>query len=317
MIGLLHRTTFRAMGTSCTIWATASEADRRHARRVLAAGRAEVEACERTLSRFDPSSDLSRLNDAAGKWVDVDSRLADALRLALRGRKATGGRFDPTILPALVAAGYDRTYEELEERPGRAASGWRAGAEVEVAPDADRARVERGAAVDLGGVGKGYSADRVLLAMRDAWDRLPGALVDLGGDIAVWGSPPDSGPWRIAVADPRRPGGSLGTVRIEEGGVATSGRHARRFGAGRALHHLIDPATGAPALEGPLAVTVVAPDPAWAEIHATALAVSSLERARVHVAGLSGVSAFWVPPIGAPEQLGVLPLEPALVGAAA
>jgi thiamine biosynthesis lipoprotein len=305
------------MGTSCTLSATAKIADRRHAHRALAAGRVEVEACERVLSRFDPSSDLSRVNSAAGGWVDVDPRLADALRLALRGREATDGRFDPTILPALVAAGYDRTYEELEERPARVAAGWRARAEIEVAPDADRARVERRAAVDLGGIGKGFAAARVLLAMRAAWDRLPGALVDLGGDIAVWGSPPDGGPWRIAVADPRRPRAALGIVHLEEGGVATSGRLARRFGPDRTLHHLIDPATGTPAVTGPLSVTVVAPDAGWAEIHATALAVSNLEQARAHVTGASGVSALYVPQEGAPERLGALPLEAAFAGAAA
>ena len=320
MTGALHHTSLRAMGTACTLSVTATSTDARRARQALAAGRAEVEACEQVLSRFDPASDLSRLNRAAGDWVEVDPRLAGALRLALRGRKATAGKFDPTILPALVAAGYDRTFEELEERPAVAAPDWRAGAEIEFAADGDRARVERGAAVDLGGIGKGFSATRTLQAMRGAWDRLPGALVDLGGDVAVSGVPPDRGPWRIAVADPepRRPGARLGVLRLDEGGVATSARHARRFGPGRTLHHLIDPATGAPAAVGPLAVTVVAPDAAWAEIHATALAISTLAQARAHVAAHSEISALYVPSEGAPEPLGALPLEAtAFAGAAA
>jgi thiamine biosynthesis lipoprotein len=311
MIGVLHHASFRAMGTSCTLSVTATDADRRHARRALDAGLAEVEACESALSRFDPSSDLSRLNSAAGDWVDVDPRLAGALRLALRGREATNGRFDPTILPALVAAGYDRSFEELDERPALAAPGWRAAAEIEVAADGDRARLERGAAVDLGGIGKGFSATRVLGAMRDAWDMIPGALVDLGGDVAVSGLPPDRGPWRIAVADPRRPEVQLGVLRLDDGAVATSGRHARRFGPGRALHHLIDPATGAPATSGPLAVTVVALDAGWAEIHATALAISTPAQARAHVAAQPEISALYVPFEGAPEQLGALPLDAA------
>jgi FAD:protein FMN transferase len=305
------------MGTSCTLAATASDADRRHARRALAAGRAEVEACERALSRFDPASDLSRLNDAAGSWVDVDPRLAGALRLAVRGREATYGKFDPSILPVLSAAGYDRTYEELAERPPQIAAGWRAGAEIEVAADSDRARVERGAAIDLGGIGKGFSAGRVLLAMREAWDRLPGVLVDLGGDIMVSGTPPDHGPWRIAVADPRRAGATLGVVHLEEGSVATSGRLARRFGPGRTLHHLIDPVTGVSAITGPLSVTVVAADAAWAEMHATALALSSLEQARAYVRTHADLSALYVPLEGAPEQLGMLPFDFALAGVAA
>jgi thiamine biosynthesis lipoprotein len=309
MIGRLHSTTFQAMGTACAVSVTARESDRLLARRALLAGTAEVEACERALSRFDPASDLSRLNRAAGEWVAIDERLERALRAALRIRTETAGRFDPTILPALVAAGYDRSFEQLDERPGRAATGWRAGAGIDLLRG--RARVERGAAVDLGGIGKGFSAARVLAAMRAAWPAMPGAIVDLGGDIAVGGMPPDRGPWRIAIADPsgRRP--TLGTLLLDEGAVATSGRNARRFGPSQSLHHLIDPSTGEPASSGPLAVTVVARDAADAEGHATALAISSLADARTRLAGHSELAALFVDAVGQAHAIGELPLAPA------
>ena len=116
-----------------------------------------------------------------------------------------------------------------------------------------------GTAIDLGGIAKGWSAERALEAMRDAWPGMPGGLVDLGGDLALWGRTPEGGPWRVAVADPRHPGARLATLLVDGGGVATSGRDRRRFGPGRSLHHLIDPATGEPARGGPLTVTVVAP----------------------------------------------------------
>ena len=164
MNGRLHHSSFRAMGTACTVSVTAREADRLRARQALVAASTEVEACERALSRFDPASDLSRLNAASGEWVEIDRRLERALRAALRLREETAGRFDPTILPALVAAGYDRSFEQLAERPARAAAGWQAGAEIELTPG--RARIERGAAVDLGGIGKGFSAACALTAMR-------------------------------------------------------------------------------------------------------------------------------------------------------
>lgn len=318
MTGRLHHASFRAMGTACTLAVTATRADLRRAGRALAAGQAEVAACERALSRFDPASDLSRLNEARGAWVEIGPRLVDALRVALRAREVTGGRFDPTILPALVAAGYDRTFEQLEDRPARRVAGWRAAAEVEVVAAAGRARVESGAAVDLGGIGKGFSATRALWAMRDAWLELPGGLVDLGGDIAVWGITPDRGPWRVAIADPRTPDGTLGILHLEGGGVATSGRNARRFGPGGELHHLIDPGTGAPAVAGPLAITVVAPDAAEAEGHATALAISSLDVARAHLSAFPEAAALYVPRHGAPVAIGKLPLGTEIVlGAAA
>jgi thiamine biosynthesis lipoprotein len=305
VIGRFFTESFHAMGTACLVGATAPPRDVIRATCALAAARAEVAACERALSRFDPLSDLSRLNASAGDWVGVDSRLLEALALALRAREETGGRFDPTVLPALVAAGYDRSFEQLTPRKPHEAPGWRAGATVELRPGA--ARVEPGAAVDLGGIGKGFAATRAIAAMHAAWPALPGALVDLGGDIAVDGAPPERGPWRVAVADPRGPG-VLGTLELLSGGVATSGRDRRRFGPGKSLHHLIDAATGRPAAAGPLAVTVVAADAAEAEMHATALAVT--DSAAEYVAERPHLAALVVPSAGPPQAFGRLPFRP-------
>jgi thiamine biosynthesis lipoprotein len=304
----LRRVEFRAVGTTCSAAVTARREDDRHARRALAAAQAEVLACESALSRFDPASDLSRLNASAGRWAHVDRRLGEALELALRAREETAGRFDPTVLPALVAAGYDRSFERLVERPARPPAGWRPGAGIDVDRDAGLARVDIGAAVDLGGIGKGYAADRALEAMLDAWPSARGGLVDLGGDLVVAGEPPGGGPWRIAVTDARTPGATAGVLLIRSGGVATSGRDVRRFGPEGSLHHLIDPATGEPATPGPLAVTVLAPTAAEAEVHATALAISDRAAAAAHVAARPRIAAYYLPREGAPAVLGDLPL---------
>jgi thiamine biosynthesis lipoprotein len=300
----LHRIEWRAVGTSCA----AAVADGPAADVALAAAREEVAACERELSRFDLASDLSRLNAAGGEWAPVGPRLLEALRLALRAREDTGGRFDPTVLPALVAAGYDRSFELLEERPAGTADGWRAGTEISLDESVARARLEPGTAVDLGGIGKGYAADRALAAMRAACPDLAGGLVDLGGDIAVFGESPEGGPWLVAVADPRRLGNTLAVLALEKGGVATSGRDARRFGPARSLHHLIDPETGEPALAGPLTVTVVGPDATAAEVHATTLAIAGLGEAEAYVVERSRISALYVPHSGPALPLGDLPL---------
>ena len=308
MIGRLIQRSFSAMGTNCAAAVTARSASDPGVGRALAAARDEVEACEQALSRFRPDSDLSRLNAAAGGWVRVDPRLVDALAAALRAREDTDGRFDPTILPALVAAGYDRTFDELTLRPGRRADGWYAGADVEADPDAGRVRIEPGAALDLGGIGKGFSAARALDALLRAAPELAGGFVDLGGDVALRGAPPNDTLWRISVADPRRPGATVGTLRVFDGGIATSGRDRRRFGPDRSLHHLIDPTTGAPAEAGPLAVTVLGPDPAQAEAHATALAISTLADARDQLGRFTELSALYVPSVGDPVRIGPLPL---------
>lgn len=304
----LVRESFHAMGTECEVAVTVARPEKPHVRRALAAAKEEIESCERALSRFRPESDLSRLNAAGGEWLAVDVRLVEALRVAIRVRTETGGRYDPTILPALEAAGYDRSFEELDERPATDPVSWRPNAAVELDVSSSRARVESGAAVDLGGIGKGYAAARALWAMREAWLELPGGLVDLGGDIAVWGVAPGDGLWKLAIADPRAPGSTVGTIAIQEGGVATSGKDRRRFGPGHELHHLIDPVTGLPAEKGPLAVTVVGPDAAEVEAYATALAITSVEDAPSCLRGRTQLSALLVPFEGEPVVVGALPL---------
>jgi thiamine biosynthesis lipoprotein ApbE len=258
----LCRTEWRAVGTTCAAAVTADSPNERNAQAALSAAQDEVAACERELSRFDPASDLSRLNAAGGRWTPVGRRLLETLRLALEAREDTGGR----------------------------------------------ARLEPGAAVDLGGIGKGYAAGRALASMLAASSDLAGGLVDLGGDIAVAGASPEGGPWLVAVADPRHPGQTLAVLALDAGGVVTSGRDARRFGPGRSLHHLIDPETGESALAGPLTVTVVAPDPARAEVHATTLAIAGPAEAEAHVAARPPLAALYVPQIGPAIPLGELPV---------
>jgi FAD:protein FMN transferase len=304
----LHRTQWRAVGTTCAAAVTAGSHDESEARRALDAAQDEVAACERELSRFDPTSDLSRLNAAGGRWTPIGRRLLEALDLALRAREETGGRFDPTVLPALAASGYDRSFELLEEREARWADDWRAGTAIELDPRNGRGRLERGTSVDLGGIGKGYAAGRAVDAMVAASPTIAGGLVDLGGDIAVRGESPEGGPWLVAIADPRRAGETLAVLALDSGGVATSGRDARRFGPARSLHHLIDPETGESALAGPLTVTVVAPDPVAAEVHATTLAIAGPGEAEEHVSARPRISALYVPHAGPAIPLGSLPL---------
>jgi thiamine biosynthesis lipoprotein len=303
----LQRMSFPTMGTECYLAVSADASEGAAAHLALAAAWNELCACERILSRFDSRSQLCELNRSAGSWLSVDERLFAALTAAVRLRSETNGRFDPSILPALVAQGYDRSFELLEPRPPLAGC-LPAGAAIELDPEECRARIERGASVDLGGIGKGFAAARALDAMLAVWPELPGALVDLGGDVAVVGAPPESGPWLISVESPWRPGRSLGTIRLAAGGVATSGPTRRRFGPDGALHHLIDPATGEPSDSGPLAVTVVARDPVDADAHATALAVSS--NAAGYVAAHPELGALVVDGLAPPRPLGAIDFLP-------
>jgi FAD:protein FMN transferase len=252
---------FRAMGTDIGCFLDGSPG--READAAFAAVEAEFERLEAALSRFRPESELSCLNRDGCIEAGID--LAGVCALALEARERTGGRFDPTLHDALVAAGYDRTFEELAQ-DGPAVPSPLGGGAVHIS---DR-RIELGPGVrlDLGGIGKGYAAERTaeLLSLTGP------CLVDAGGDIALRGLPA-SGLWPVGV-------GAL-TLGLERGGVATSGRDRRRWlRGGVEQHHLIDPRTGAPSTSDLLRVTVVADDAIEAEVWAKALYLAGAEAAR-------------------------------------
>lgn len=233
---------------------------------------AEVARLERALTRFDPGSELSRLNARGELAASTD--LVEVVELALDGRRRTNGRFDPTVHDAIVAAGYDRTFAELPADgppPGPAAPG---GGGVRV--EGRRIVLEPGVRLDLGGIGKGFAAERSAerLALHGP------CLVSAGGDVAVRGVP-DSGFWPVAVEDGP-------TLALTAGGLATSGSDRRRWLRGGALqHHLIDPSTGRPARSDLLRVTAIGADAVDAEVLAKWLYLGG--RAEAEQAGVPAV----------------------------
>ena len=224
----------------------------------LARAEREFARLERLLSRFDPGSELSLLNERG--TMTVGPELLEVTALAVAARERTRGRFDPTVHDALVAAGYDRSFEHLPSDAGRpAALAGPCGGGVRVDGAMSTIELDPGIHLDLGGIGKGYAADRAAALLAVAGP----ALVDAGGDMALHGRP-----WQVGV---ETPDGAL-TLELGSGGLATSGRDRRRWAqAGREQHHLIDPVTGRPAESDILRVTVAAASAVDAEVHAKAL----------------------------------------------
>jgi FAD:protein FMN transferase len=251
----MERRTFRAMGTEIDLLVDASGATA-----ALSAAEDEFHRLEAILSRFRQDSELSLLN-RAGR-LDPGPDLLRVTELALAAREDTGGRFDPTVHDAVVAAGYDRTFESIAadgpEPEARACGG-------EVRIDRGVIELDDGVRLDFGGIGKGYAADRAAEVLAIAGP----CLVNAGGDIAV-----RDGAWPIAVQTAT---GSL-TVELTSGALATSGRDRRRWQrGGRELHHLIDPATGTSAGGDLVRATVVASDAVVAEVWAKALFLAGEE----------------------------------------
>jgi thiamine biosynthesis lipoprotein len=276
----LASATWEALGTSVVL-RTSLPAALPPAR---AAVEGELARIDRACSRFRADSELSRVNAQAGRAVRVGPVLIAALDVAIRAAELTGGDVDPTVGRALELAGYDRDWRELArpsaaddaraQRPptvrARVRAGWRT---VEVDRRGSTVRVPAGVRLDLGATAKAWAADRAAAAAAEAGGC--GALVSVGGDIATCGSTPPGG-WRIRVTDDHRSDCAAAgqTVSIRSGGLATSSTAVRRWAhAGRAMHHIIDPDTGAPVHATWRTVSVAAADCTDANIATTAALV--------------------------------------------
>jgi thiamine biosynthesis lipoprotein ApbE len=236
----------------------------------------ELDAIDRACSRFRADSELSRLNSNAGRSMRASPLLIEALELALRAAELTGGDVDPTVGLALEMAGYDRDWRLLQascdepEPPritARVGVGWRT---VALDRPARSIRIPSGVRLDLGATAKAWAADRAAAAA--AAEGGCGVLVSVGGDIATCGPAPASG-WRIRVTDDHRsdPSAPGQTISIRSGGLATSSTAVRRWShGGHTMHHIIDPATGAPVRSRWRTISVAAADCAEANIATTA-----------------------------------------------
>ncbi|MFI6463061.1 FAD:protein FMN transferase [Streptomyces sp. NPDC050538] len=218
---------FSALGTTAVLLT----ADPARADDALLILRAELAAIDAACSRFRPDSELSRANTAAGNGpVPVSALLAEAVEVALRAAELTDGAVDPTVGPAVVALGYDRTFAQVPARrpedtgpatAPRPAAGWRT---VRWDPALRLLRLPAGTTLDLGATAKALAADRAARLAAAAVGC--GVLVNLGGDLSAAGEPPAGG-WRVAVADNHADPEGGWRAGITDG-------HAAREGSGQA-----------------------------------------------------------------------------------
>lgn len=242
--------------------------------------RRRLEELERRWSRFLPASDVSRLNTTPEAFVVVSPDTVDLLQTMKRAWSATGGRYDPTLLAAVNAAGYTTSHDGSGRKSSTAGPRAPQGtiADVGVDPSTSAAVVPTGIGIDPGGIGKGLAADLVVTELLD--QGAGGALVSIGGDLAAAGTPRAAAGWSIAVEHPLDAARDLMTVALGAGGVATSSTLSRAWVQdGDRRHHVIDPCTGECATTDLAAVTVFARAGWEAEVHATAALLCGAERA--------------------------------------
>jgi thiamine biosynthesis lipoprotein len=274
----MHYDEFRAMNSQILL---AAEGEAQQVTRGFQAARDYIAACERRFTRFSEESELAQLNRTAGGWFIASDELFEVLQLARTYVEQTCGLFDPSILPALRQAGYDRSMDELRTQgaaPTRAVLPWAAGGfqGLQLSPMIHGIHLPEGVQIDLGGIAKGWIAERaahLLAAYASA------CTVSAGGDMFLFNAPADETAWPVSLEDPRDPANVLAILRVRHGALATSAITRRRWVQGeRMQHHIIDPRTGEPAVTDWLSVTAIAPHAAQAEVFAKALLIAGAEQ---------------------------------------
>ncbi len=261
---------FRALGTNCSIKLRCTEdATALHyaAEALEWLGRFEAK-----FSRYRPTSLISRINDAAGGWVETDDETDHLLRLADDLHRRTDGILDPTMLPLLRVWDWKTVHHTLPDRHAVKAAlsltGWE---KVERRPGAVRLPVP-GMGLDFGGFGKEYAVD--FLTRMATLHGIPDVLVDLGRDIHALGGNGRHPFWHVGIEDGKRPGHCWGGVAVSGRAVSTSGDSARHFiHDGTRYGHILDPRTGWPAANGTRSVTVIANSCLEAGAYSTAVFV--------------------------------------------
>ncbi len=259
-----------------------------------------VDDLESQLTVYRDDSEVARINAEAHLGpVPADPGLFDLLERAVALWRDTRGAYDVTAGALSMAWGFTRGPRRVPDPATLADARARTGSQHLRLDRADRtvAFDRPGVVINLGSIGKGYAIDRAAGVIRDHWFPTP-ALVHGGrSSLYALGSPPDQfgGRWSVAVRNPLDPETPVGTIRLRNRGMGTSGAAFQQFEeGGRAYGHLIDPRTGEPPEDGPLSVSVLAPTAAEADALSTAFYLLGPDAAESYVAEHPGIGVLFL-----------------------
>ena len=282
---LPSRTGF-ALDTVVTI--TLYDVGKADAEDALSAAFDEIERLESLLSVTREESDVWRLNTAEGRAVTVAKETAEVLTLALRYAELSGGALDVTVRP--VSQLWDFAAQAVPDTAALQQAAELVGYH-NLSVDGQVVTLTQGA-VDLGGIAKGYIADRVAAVLKRKG--VCSALIDLGGNIVAVGNKAGE-PFRIGIKNPLATDSLCAVVEESEMSVVTSGIYERGFDKdGIRYHHLLDPSTGMPVQNTLASVTIVCAKSADADALSTACFVMGEERARKLIDSLPDTEALFV-----------------------
>lgn len=261
---------------------------------------AEAEAAllrlENILSRFIPDSEVSMINQNAGKeYVDVSSETFEVLSCASRLSEISGGLFDITVGPLIDLWNYKHSFQVPEDEKIRHVLSLVNYRDLLLNPDEQSASLRRPEqSIDLGGIGKGYISDCLVKTLQKYG--IVSAFVNIGGNVSTLGNKPDGSSWSVGIRHPRHDGYLIGAVKVTGQAVVTSGDYERYFidGTGKRRHHIINPTTGYPVESGLISVTVVADSAMIADGLSTAIFAAGMDKGLGYLTHFPGVDVVLV-----------------------
>ena len=260
---------------------------------LLREGLEECGRLEKLLSRTVEGSDVWRINHADGKPVEVSAETAEVLACALETGRNSGGAFDISVAPVSVLWDFKSGRAELPdaEEISRAAKlvDW-----TKIRLEGRTVTLPAGMMIDLGGIAKGYIADRVKAYLENGG--IKHAILSFGGNIVAIGKKPDGSDWKVGIQDIDRPTGEYMLVARNTGGsTVTSGIYERGFTLdGVRYHHLLSPKTGWPVQNGLASVTIFSDSSMQGDALATAAFVLGPEEGKLLIERTDGVEAVFI-----------------------
>lgn len=247
----------------------------------LEAAMDEIGRYEALLSRTREGSDVWRINHAEGRPVTVSDETVEVIRLADEISDASAGAFDITIAPASMLWDFHAEKPQIPDADALAAAAQRIGWQ-RLQLEGNQVTLPKGMMIDLGGIAKGYIADRIKGFLEEKGIR--SAILSFGGNIVAIGTKPDGSPWKVGIQDIDAPTGASMLTTVNRGGsTVTSGIYERGFEQdGVYYHHLLSPRTGWPVQNDLASVTVFSDSSALGDALATAAFVLG-EEAGMHL----------------------------------
>lgn len=249
--------------------------DKREA--ALKAASEKINALDAQLSTTKSDSEVSKLNDSAGSFVQVSDVVLTQLKTALMVSERSGGAYDITILPLMKLWGFDT--DKAHVPPAAEIDASKVLIDYKkIELSGASVKLRQGTSLTLASIAKGYTSQTLIDMFRSMG--VKSAVVSLGGNVQTLGNKPDGSKWRVGIQDPKNTSSFVGVLETGETAVVTSGGYQRFFDEnGKRYHHILDPKTGYPAENGLISVSIICPDGTLADALSTTLFVLGKDRA--------------------------------------